>query len=118
MIDPEPYRREWERRRRERHDARERQREECLERVTAAVREVAPRVPEIAAVYLFGSVLQPGRFTEGSDVDVAVDCGDPAAESTLWRLLEEEIEADIDLRRREGAIARAVEHEGWKIYER
>lgn len=117
-MDPEPYRREWERRRRERDEARERRREEQLERVTAAVHAVAPRVPEIRAVYLFGSILRPGWFTEGSDVDVAVDCGDPAAESTFWRLLEEEIETDVDLRRREGAVARAVEHQGRTIYER
>ena len=72
-----------------------------LQRLTAlreAIRRRAPRYPAIGAVYLFGSVLQPGRFTSGSDVDVAVEGADVDTESRFWRALEEDCGGAVDLR--------------------
>jgi len=63
-----------------------------------AIRRRAPRYPAIGAVYLFGSVLQPGRFTSGSDVDVAVEGADVDTESRFWRALEEDCGGAVDLR--------------------
>lgn len=104
------------RRDQERRAERERLRLEVLERARAAIRKRAPEFPAIRAVYLFGSLVQPGRFHSGSDVDVAVDCDDIEAETPFWRALEKELERDVDLRPREGPIARAVEEDGERVY--
>lgn len=102
----------------ERRAERERLRLEVLERARAAIRKRAPEFPAIRAVYLFGSLLQPGRFHSASDVDVAIDCVDLEAETPFWRSLEEALERNVDLRPRTGPIARAVEVHGERVYER
>ncbi|HVR98222.1 MAG TPA: nucleotidyltransferase domain-containing protein [Thermoanaerobaculia bacterium] len=102
----------------ERRAQREAFRLATLERVRAAVRKHAPALPAIQAVYLFGSLLQPGRFLQTSDIDVAVDCDDIRAETPFWRALEEELERNVDLRPRTGAVARAVEAYGELCYAR
>ncbi|HYG62982.1 MAG TPA: nucleotidyltransferase domain-containing protein [Thermoanaerobaculia bacterium] len=106
------------RRERERQDERESLRQDVLERVRQSIRTHAPRFPAIRAVYLFGSLVQPGRFTSGSDVDLAVDVDDIQVETPFWRALEEELERNVDLRPRAGAVARAVESYGELCYER
>jgi predicted nucleotidyltransferase len=113
-----PYREYHARRDRELRQEREALRLEVLEKAREAVRRSAPLFPAIRAVYLFGSLLQPGRFLPDSDVDVAVDCDDIEMETPFWRMLEEELRRDVDLRPRIGAIARAVEEEGERCYER
>ncbi len=51
-----------------------------------AIRRLAPAEPSSRAAYLFGSLVRPEPcFTERSDIDVAVDCADPEAESRFWR---------------------------------
>lgn len=112
------YREYHARRDRERRQALEGLRLQVLERAKGAIREVAPGFPAIRAVYLFGSVLLPGRFRLDSDVDVAVDCEDIEVETPFWRTLEERLERNVDLRPRLGAIARAVETGGELCYER
>jgi predicted nucleotidyltransferase len=114
-LSPREYHAERER---ERLREREELRQEWLAKTREAVRRVAPAHPAVRAVYLFGSLVQPGRFQRGSDLDLALDCDDPRAESDFWRALEEALERDVDLRAREGAIARAVEDEGELVYER
>ncbi|NJL28815.1 MAG: hypothetical protein HC897_13445, partial [Thermoanaerobaculia bacterium] len=99
-------------------EAREQERLERLEAARRAIRELAPAEPTLLAVYLFGSVLQPGRFHESSDVDVAVDSDDPAAESRFWGALEARLECNVDVRPRTGTVAFAVETSGEKVYER
>ncbi len=106
------------RRDRERRAEREVLRREVLDRVRAAIRQWAPEFPAIRAAYLFGSILQPGRFHAESDVDVAIDCDDPESETPFWRALETALERNVDLRPREGPIARAVEDYGELVYER
>lgn len=100
--------------RREEEDFREREsfRLVMLEKARAAVARLAPRFPSVEGVSLFGSVLQPGRFTHRSDIDIAVDCTDLEEESRFWRALEADLEWDVDLRPRKGAVARAVEAHG------
>lgn len=83
------------RRDRERLADREALREEVLERTRQAILRHAPRFPGIRAVYLFGSLVQPGRFTPLSDVDVAVDTEDIREETPFWRALEEDLERNV-----------------------
>lgn len=106
------------RRERERREEQEALRLDVLERARAAIRRQAPRFPALRAVHLFGSILQPGRFHAGSDVDVAVDCDDLETETPFWRALELELERNVDLRPRIGPIADAVEQSGEVCYER
>lgn len=114
-ISPQEYHARREQAHREEREA---LRNEVLERARTAIRDSAPRFPAIRAVYLFGSVLAPGRFSPDSDVDVAVDSDDLEAETPFWRLLEDALRRNVDLRPREGAVARAVEDSGERCYER
>jgi len=97
---------------------REAHRLEALARVREVVMATAPAHPAIRAVYLFGSLLEPGRFTSASDIDLAVDCDDPSAETPFWRDLEKVLRRNVDLRPREGAVARAVATYGERCYAR
>lgn len=105
-------------RERDLREEREALRREALDRARAAIRRWAPSFPAIRAAYLFGSILQSGRFHKLSDVDVAVDCDDLETETPFWRALEEELERNVDLRPRVGPIAAAVEEYGELCYER
>jgi predicted nucleotidyltransferase len=106
------------RRQKERRAQREAWRQERLTALREAIRRRAPRYPAIDAVYLFGSVLQPGRFTSSSDVDVAVEGADADTESRFCRALEEECGGAVDLRSLQGAVARAVADHGERVYVR
>jgi predicted nucleotidyltransferase len=101
-----------------RREEREALRGEVLEQARSAIRRLAPQFPAIRAVYLFGSVLAPGRFLPDSDVDVALDSDDLEAETPFWRGLEDALRRNVDLRPREGGVARAVEDSGERCYER
>lgn len=110
MAQPAPTPREtFKHREEERLRAREALRQEMLSRTRAAVARLAPTYPTVAGVYLFGSLLDPGRFTAASDIDIAVDCADLEEESRFWRALEEALAWNVDVRPRRGPIARAVE---------
>ena len=102
----------------ERRAAREALRERKLAQAREAIRRLAPRHPGIRAVYLFGSVLQPGWFTGGSDIDVAVEVDGLEAEGPFVRALEQELRCAVDLRPLAGAIRETVEAVGEKVYER
>jgi predicted nucleotidyltransferase len=97
---------------------REQLRLERYQRVRAAIQRLAPAYPHLRAVYLFGSLVQPGRHSLASDVDVAVECDDLAAASEFWRALETELDADVDLRPCKGVVAWAVRTYGEPVYER
>ena len=113
-----PYREYHARRDRELRQEREALRLEVLESAREAIRRAAPLFPAIRSVYLFGSLLQSGRFLPDSDVDVAIDCDDIEVETPFWRKLEEALERNVDLRPRIGAVARAVEQGGELCYAR
>jgi predicted nucleotidyltransferase len=113
-----PFREYHARRDRELREERERLRLGVLEKARDSVRQSAPLFPAIRAVYLFGSILQPGRFRPGSDVDVAIDCDDIEVETPFWQMLEAGLDRDVDLRPRTGVVAEAVEQSGELCYER
>lgn len=113
-----PYREYHARRERELREQREALRLAVLEKTRGAIRRSAPKFPAIRAVYLFGSILQPGRFRPSSDVDVAIDCDALEAETPFWDLLEEALERNVDVRPRVGPVAQAVEDYGELCYER
>jgi predicted nucleotidyltransferase len=106
------------RREQARREEREALRRGVLEQARSAIRRLAPGLPAIRAVYLFGSILAQNRFRQGSDVDVAIDCDDLREETQLWRGLEDALRRNVDLRPREGVIARTVEISGERCYER
>ncbi len=68
---------------------------EVLERARDVVRRSAPRFPAIQAVYLFGSLLQPGWFLPDTDVEVAIDCEEIEVETPFWQLLEDALERNV-----------------------
>ena len=113
-----PYREYHARRERELREQRETLRRMVLERAREAIHRAAPNFPAIHAAYLFGSILQPGRFRPDSDVDVAIDCEDIETEFPFWQALEEALERNVDLRLRIGPVAQAVEDYGELSYER
>ena len=115
QLSPQEY---HARREQARRDEREALRGKVLEQARTAIRRLAPRFPAIRAVYLFGSVLAPGRFLPDSDVDVALDSDDLQAETPFWRGLEDALRRNVDLRPREGPVALAVEDSGEQCYER
>jgi uncharacterized protein len=51
----------------------------------------------IEQAYIFGSLIYPDRFTEYSDVDVAVESIDPNRFFEAIALLSESVERDVDL---------------------
>jgi predicted nucleotidyltransferase len=97
---------------------REAARAEWLERARGAIRRLAPDYPEIERVYLFGSLVQPGRFGPRSDLDVAVICESPRAESSFWSALERELRRDVDVRPLKDALVDVVQLTGELVYER
>lgn len=68
---------------------------EVLERAREAVCRSAPRFPAIQAVYLFGSLLQPGWFLPDTDVEVAIDCEEIEVETPFWQMLEDALERNV-----------------------
>ncbi len=112
-----PFRDYHARRDRELREEREGLRLGVLKRAREAVRRSAQLFPAIQAVYLFGSLLQPGQFRPDSDVDLAIDCDDVEVETPFWRMLEEALERDVDLVPRIWVVHK-VEFEGELCYER
>jgi predicted nucleotidyltransferase len=106
------------RREAERLAQREKLRYSRLAAARTAICQLAPTYPAIQAVYLFGSIMQSGRFTPQSDIDVAIRCDDVAAESRFWRELEEALEWNVDVRPFRHPITEAVSAYGETIYER
>ena len=114
----QPYREYHARRERELREQREALRLRVLKQARNAIRQSAPRFPAVRAVYLYGSVLRPGRFRPDSDVDVAIDCDSLEVETPFWGTLEDALERNVDLRPRVGPIAQAVQDYGELCYER
>jgi predicted nucleotidyltransferase len=111
--------REFHRRRdAERRELREQQRLEVLAQVREAVPRYAARYPPIRRVYVFGSIVQAGRFSTHSDIDLAVDSDDIASETPMWRDLERALQRNVDLRPLLGAVAYAVSGYGELCYAR
>jgi len=101
-----------------RRQEREALRQEWYRKAKEAILQLAPHYPQLHAVYLFGSLIQPGRFGTNSDIDVAVECDDPATESRFWQELEAVLQTPVDLRPCRGAVSWAVSRQGECIYAR
>jgi predicted nucleotidyltransferase len=106
------------RRETQRQQRREMMRQKRYRQVTRAIRRLAPTYPAIRAVYLFGSLLQPGHFGPRSDIDVAVAGDDPTIESYFWHSLETSLDCNVDLRPYQGTVAWAVNTSGECVYVR
>ncbi len=89
-----------------------------LVKVKKAVAEVVADFPTIHKVYLFGSLLRPQRFNEGSDIDLAVVCADIRAETPFWRRLEQRLQRSVDVRPMVDTLVDVVLSEGMLLYER
>ena len=114
-LSPRDY---HEQREAERLRQREQLRQQQFDKARRAIQRLAPEHAAIEAVYLFGSVVAEGRFTQRSDIDVAVVADDVAAESRFWRALEEALEWNVDVRPLQGAVAQAVADHGECVYAR
>lgn len=97
---------------------RESEREQLVQKVRAAISRLAEQHPGVRRVYLFGSLVQPGRFRPSSDIDVAVECDNLETESAFWRALEKELERNVDVRSLTGVIAESALNEGELVYGR
>lgn len=118
MVDFEAAKQYYQRREAQRQAQREVRRREWLQRVREAVISLAGHYPGVRRVYLFGSVVQLGRFKSGSDIDLALECDSLEAETAFWRALERHLQRDVDMRPMTGAIAQIVATSGEMIYER
>ncbi len=99
-----------------RRATREALREHKLAQARKAIRRLAPQYPAVRRVYLFGSLLRPGRFHAASDIDVALECDDLEVETPFARALERELATPIDLRPFKGAVTEAVRNDGEQVY--
>ena len=97
---------------------REAYRLEWLEQARTAIRRIAPGFPALQRAWLFGSIVQPGRFRRDSDIDIAVECPDLEQESAFWRAMEQALRRDVDVRPYVEGIVRAVAWSGELVYER
>ncbi len=57
----------------------------------------AQKVYPFTAAYIFGSLSSPGRFTELSDVDIAVEGVDPGHFFKLKAFIEEKLGMEVDV---------------------
>jgi len=76
--------------------AREAARQATLTATIRLLEELSPRYG-IRRAYIFGSVTRPGRFTEKSDVDIAVEQIKPARFFEAMSILAEALGREVDL---------------------
>jgi predicted nucleotidyltransferase len=106
------------RRNEERRAQREANRLQWLAAARALILRLAPGYPALQRVYLFGSIMQPGRFRSDSDIDVAVETTDLETESAFWRALQRALDREVDVRPWDEPIISAVHASGEMVYER
>ncbi len=79
---------------RERAENRERERLRCLGELKRSLHQTIPGVP----VFVFGSVLRPGRFRPDSDIDLALErIPEGVGPYGLTALLEEKLGRPVDV---------------------
>jgi predicted nucleotidyltransferase len=118
MVDISAARQYYYERETRRRAQREAERQQWLRCVREAIWRLAQRYPGVRRVYLFGSLVQPGRFRPDSDIDIAVECDTVETEGVFWRALERELKRDVDVRPLVGAIVEIVADSGEQVYER
>lgn len=115
------YRRSFRQRLAQQHSTREEARRYALAAAQAIIPQIAAAIPSVQKVYLFGSIIQPGRFHQQSDIDVAVVGSTAADYFVFWRELETALpDWVIDLRdiTDESPFASRVKRTGVLFYER
>ena len=117
-VDIETARQYYYEREAQRHTKRETERYQWLQRVREAVLRLVPHYPGVQRIYLFGSLVQPGRFRPDSDIDMAVECDTIETESAFWQALEQELKRSVDIRPLVGVIADLATTNGELVYER
>ncbi len=97
----------------------EEKRKAALAALRRALAEVAPGFA-VEKIYLYGSLLTPGRWRHGSDVDLAVEGGLGFDEMLcLWCELDRKLPYEVDLKKLGGLpFAEKIKREGLVIYER
>jgi predicted nucleotidyltransferase len=99
----------------------EKLRQQARQAVSQAITEVADRYPTVQRVYLFGSVIRPGAFQAGSDVDVGIEGATMARCFDIWRDLEQVVsEWSLDVRALDAQdpFSERIRQKGELIYER
>jgi uncharacterized protein len=73
---------------------------------------------EVSRLFIFGSLVNPGRFRPDSDIDVAVEWKQKGDYFGLWRELEEAIGRDVDFRELgDDPFSQRVRAQGLTVYE-
>lgn len=92
--------------------ARERYRQEILEQVHRVLQSLAEKY-EWDELYLFGSLISPGRFTYDSDIDIAVSGLDKHDLLSFIAEASRELGREVDiLRLEESKIADSIRRKG------
>ena len=98
-TDIQTYRRSFQARLQQSLEEREARRKKALKEIKAVIPVILTKYPTINTVYLFGSVLQSGRFRADSDIDLAIEGSTAEDYFALWRDLQEALsDWFIDLR--------------------
>jgi predicted nucleotidyltransferase len=118
MVDIEAARQYYYERERRRRAQRNAEQQQWLRHAREAILRLVEHYPEVRRVYIFGSLVKPGRFRPDSDIDVAVECDTIETESAFWRALEQELKRVVAVRPLVDAIAETVADCGELIYER
>jgi predicted nucleotidyltransferase len=100
----------------QRRARREAERQRWLLRARQVAARLGPDFVGVRRVFLFGSLVNPGRFRQDSDIDVAVECDSVETKSAFWRALERELGRPVDVRPLTGRIADVVVAEGEQVY--
>lgn len=115
------YRRGFKQREQARFEAGEKRREAAKQNVGQAIEVISDRYPTIQRVYLFGSILKPGRFRPASDIDIGIEGANTALCLDIWRDLERAIpNLSLDVRSLDpqDLFSERVWQKGELIYER
>ncbi len=84
------YRRNFQQRLQARCQAAEARRSRAKKAVSRAIAALMPGYPAVKRVYLFGSIVKPGRFNETtSDIDIGIEGATMALCFDIWRDLEQ-----------------------------
>lgn len=82
------YRQNFENRLVQQHAQREARRQKAKTAVLSTIPSIAAKIPSVKRVYLFGSVMENGRFHKKSDIDIAVEGTTAEAYFEFWRQAE------------------------------
>jgi len=117
-MDIEKCRRFLVERERVQHEANNALKQHFLQKIKS-LEQVLIKYPAIEKAYLFGSITQENRFNEDSDIDIGVEGDVGTVYFDVWRDLEEQLRANVDLRTlSNNKVSRIIKQEGRCIYER